>query len=124
MPRLTTQIAQGFTQSKDSKGYVQQYASVAQSSTKSVAPGDKFELKSTFYSGPADPTLLASLATGLKLTVDYGFFWMISSLLARALSIIHLSGLSWGGSLVVLIFLLRLVFYKFAKTSTSQSSYG
>lgn len=116
MPQdLTTQIAQGFTQSKDSKGYVQRYASVAQSSAKSVAPGDKYEVKSTFYSGPADPILLAPLAAGLKLTVDYGFFWMISSLLARALSTIHLSGLGWGGSLVVLIVLLRLVFYKFAK---------
>lgn len=82
-----------------------------------IAPGEKVTEESRFYAGPEDSRRLSSLAKGLELTVDYGWLWFISDILLRALVLIQYYLQSWGGSIIMLVCLVKLAFYKLSESS-------
>jgi YidC/Oxa1 family membrane protein insertase len=60
---------------------------------------------------------MASVATGLELTVDYGIFTIIAKPMFVVLSWIHFVVGNWGWAIVLLTVLIKLVFYKLSETS-------
>jgi len=76
-----------------------------------VAPGTTVELTSSTYIGPKRHDLLAPIAPGMELTVDFGVLWFIAKPLFLTLQFIHdLSG-NWGHAIIILTILLKLLFY-------------
>jgi YidC/Oxa1 family membrane protein insertase len=76
-----------------------------------VAPGTTIELGSSTYIGPKRHDLLAPIAPGFELTVDFGVLWFIAKPLFLTLQFIHdLSG-NWGYAIIILTILLKLLFY-------------
>ncbi|MDC3180634.1 membrane protein insertase YidC [Gammaproteobacteria bacterium] len=117
----STKVAQAYAQDIGEKKITQKALLGAQSSTKVLSPEQKISTRAVLYTGPSDPAVLADLSPGLKLAVDYGFFWIIANLLHKALAGLHYVGLSWGWSLVVLVVVLRLLFYKQAKDQVKHN---
>ena len=71
--------------------------------------------------GPQDPKALVQVEPSLRLTMDYGFFWMFASLLHKGLDLIHMVVPNWAACLVLLTALLRLVFFKSMKEQAIQN---
>ncbi|MEC7030738.1 MAG: membrane protein insertase YidC [Pseudomonadota bacterium] len=105
----------------DDSSYEQQFATQAQSGVKKLQPGESLVDKTTLYVGPQLLPHLVALDQSLKLTMDYGFFWMFASILHKMLAGIHTLVPSWTLSLIVLTALFRLVFYKATKDQTIQA---
>lgn len=82
-----------------------------------IQPGDKAQYSAVLYAGPEVAKNLIDLAPGLDKTIDYGFLWMISSFLFMVLEWIYRFIPSWGWSIIVLTFIIKLVFYKFSEAS-------
>jgi YidC/Oxa1 family membrane protein insertase len=82
-----------------------------------LAPGEKTSQSSVVYAGPEEAKRLAALAKGLELTVDYGWLWFISDLLFQALLFIHSYLGSWGWSIIMITFIVKLAFYKLSEAS-------
>ncbi|MGY6586720.1 MAG: membrane protein insertase YidC [Wenzhouxiangella sp.] len=78
----------------------------------SVDPGERHLFTARLYAGPKLQNRLDEIADGLKLTVDYRWFRVISQPLFWALDKIHSVIGHWGWSIVVLTLLIKLVFYK------------
>ncbi|MCP8352205.1 membrane protein insertase YidC [Candidatus Synchoanobacter obligatus] len=106
---------------EDSATFKQAFASQAVSAKKELRPGDSFSERSTLFVGPQKHDLMAEVDGTLRLTFDYGFFWMFASFLHKALRFIHTFVPSWGWSLVVLIAALRLVFFKSTRDQALQA---
>lgn len=83
----------------------------------SVAPGKSAEKSLTFYVGPEESKRLEALAPGLKLTIDYGFLWMISVAIFWVMQHIHMVVGNWGWSIVLVTLLIKLLFYYPSATS-------
>jgi YidC/Oxa1 family membrane protein insertase len=105
----------------DNENYEQQFATQAVSGTTTLAPGEMLVDKTTLYVGPQLLSNLVVLDQSLKLTMDYGFFWMIASMLHKMLAFIHTVVPSWTLSLIALTAIFRLVFYKSTQDQTQQS---
>ncbi|MEC8881953.1 MAG: membrane protein insertase YidC [Pseudomonadota bacterium] len=91
------------------------FATVGQKVT--LAPGEKTEAESRFYVGPEEAKRLSLLAKGLELTVDYGWLWFISDLLFQSLVFIQHYLHSWGLSIIMLVCVVKLAFYKLSESS-------
>lgn len=76
-----------------------------------VPPGEKLNVKATFYSGPKDVNRLEELAPHLDLTVDYGWLWWIAKPLFHLLDFIHSIIGSWGWSIVGLTLIIKIIFF-------------
>jgi YidC/Oxa1 family membrane protein insertase len=94
-----------------------QYVLDVVSPTYQVEPGGSIELHDTLYIGPKLEDILAPLAKGLELTVDYGYLYFISEPLLWVLKWIHGLIGNWGWSIVILTILIKLAFYKLSETS-------
>ena len=77
-----------------------------------VAPGERYRFSARLYAGPKLQNRLDEIADGLKLTVDYRWFRILSQPLFWALDKIHIVIGHWGWSIVVLTLLIKLLFYK------------
>ncbi|QKK01330.1 MAG: membrane protein insertase YidC [Pseudomonadota bacterium] len=88
------------------------YLLAATSPQVTVAPGGQHRFSARLYAGPKLQNRLDEIAPGLRLTVDYRFFTIISRPLFWALDKIHVVMNHWGWSIVVLTLLIKLVFYK------------
>lgn len=82
-----------------------------------VSPGGKAEFHNRLFIGPKIQQTLETIATGLELTVDYGFLTIIAKPLFKALRIIHGWVGNWGWAIVLLTLLIKLVFYKLSEMS-------
>lgn len=82
-----------------------------------LAPGESTSATSRLYIGPEKAKLLAPLAKGLELTVDYGWLWFISDLLFQALVLIYGYLGSWGWSIIMVTCIVKLLFYKLSEAS-------
>jgi len=78
----------------------------------SVEPGQDHAFVARLYAGPKLQNRLDEVAEGLKLTVDYRWFRVLSQPLFWALDKIHIVIGHWGWSIVVLTLLIKLLFYK------------
>ncbi|WP_440996680.1 membrane protein insertase YidC [Arhodomonas sp. SL1] len=83
----------------------------------SVAPGGEATYSSQLFIGPKDQDRLAAIAEGLELTVDYGWFTVLSKPLFIALDWIHGVVGNWGWAIIILTLGIKAVFYKLSETS-------
>jgi len=77
-----------------------------------VPDGQNHTFVARLYAGPKLQNRLDEIADGLKLSVDYRWFRILSQPLFWALDKIHIVINHWGWSIVVLTLLIKLVFYK------------
>ena len=81
------------------------------SPTLQLDPGQRGELTGELYIGPKVQSVLAQLAEGLELTVDYGVLWFLAKPLFWCLERLHgLTG-NWGWSIILVTILLKILFY-------------
>ena len=76
-----------------------------------IAPGATAAVDARLFIGPQDEKLLESIAPGLELVKDYGFFTILSKPLYWLLDKLHGFIGNWGWSIVALVFLLKILFY-------------
>ena len=105
------------TTDQDNTGYrnLFNFSTVGQKVT--LSPGETISASSQLYVGPEKAKLLAPLAKGLELTVDYGWLWFISDLLFQGLVFIHSYLGSWGWSIIMITLIVKLMFYKLSEAS-------
>lgn len=82
-----------------------------------VAPGQSGTLSSQLYIGPEVQKVLADIAPGLELTIDYGVLTFLAEPLFWLLDKIHSLVGNWGVAIILLTILIKLVFYKLSETS-------
>jgi len=88
-----------------------------------AAPGAKISAETKLYTGPAIADLLEKTAPGLKLTIDYGWFWFISDIIFWMMQKIHDVVGNWGWSIVLVTVIIKLLFYQLsAKSFRSMSA--
>jgi len=88
------------------------YVVAATSPQITVPSGERQLFTARLYAGPKLQNRLDEIAEGLKLTVDYRWFRILSQPLFWALDKIHVVIQHWGWSIVVLTLLIKLLFYK------------
>ncbi len=76
-----------------------------------VAPGQTGAADSRLFVGPQEEKVLESVAPGLELVKDYGFFTILSKPLYWLLDKLHGFIGNWGWSIVALVVLLKIAFY-------------
>ena len=76
-----------------------------------VEPGATRTADTRLFVGPQDEKLLESIAPGLELVKDYGFFTILSKPLYWLLDKLHGFIGNWGWSIVALVVLLKILFY-------------
>ena len=76
-----------------------------------VEPGATRATDTRLFVGPQDEKLLESIAPGLELVKDYGFFTILSKPLYWLLDKLHGFIGNWGWSIVALVVLLKILFY-------------
>ena len=76
-----------------------------------IAPGATAAVDTRLFIGPQDEKLLESIAPGLELVKDYGFFTILSKPLYWLLDKLHGVIGNWGWAIVALVFLLKILFY-------------
>jgi len=82
-----------------------------------VPAGGSEVLGGSFYVGPKNQEVLAGLADGLDLTVDYGFLWFIAQPLFTALTFIHNEVNNWGIAIILLTVLVKTLLYPLSAAS-------
>ncbi len=82
-----------------------------------VEPGQSGILSSSVYIGPEKQDILAEIAPGLELTIDYGVLTILAEPLFWLLDKIHSIVGNWGVAIILLTVLIKLVFYKLSETS-------
>ncbi len=76
-----------------------------------IAPGASGAIDVPLYVGPQDQAMLASLAKGLDLTVDYGIFTVIAAPLFWLLKWLHGIIGNWGWAIIAMTILIKSAFY-------------
>lgn len=82
-----------------------------------IPAGQSGELKSQLYIGPELQDVLADIAPGLELTIDYGVLTFLAEPIFWLLKQIHNLVGNWGVAIILLTILIKLVFYKLSETS-------
>lgn len=89
----------------------------------SAAPGATVTAESKLYTGPTIADQLDKVAPSLKLTIDYGIFWPISSTIFWMMQQIYNVVGNWGWSIVLVTVIIKLLFYHLsAKSYRSMSA--
>ena len=76
-----------------------------------IAPGATGEVRVPLYVGPQEQDVLAKLAKGLDLVVDYGIFTVIAAPLFWLLKWLHGMVGNWGWAIVLLTIIIKSAFY-------------
>lgn len=87
-----------------------------------AAPATKITTESKLYTGPAIASDLEKTAPGLKLTIDYGWFWFISGIIFWLMEKIHHVVGNWGWSIVIVTIIIKLLFYQLSAKSYRSMS--
>ncbi|BBP47125.1 membrane protein insertase YidC [Thiosulfatimonas sediminis] len=82
-----------------------------------VPAGESGQLSSQLYIGPELQDVLAEIAPGLELTIDYGILTFLAEPIFWLLKQIHNLVGNWGVAIILLTILIKLVFYKLSETS-------
>lgn len=80
-----------------------------------VAVNGEGQLSSQLYMGPKTQSVLAAIAPGLDLTVDYGFLWMISQPLFSLLTWIQGIVINWGLAIICVTIVVKGAMYWLTK---------
>ncbi|MDA0706408.1 MAG: membrane protein insertase YidC [Proteobacteria bacterium] len=84
---------------------------------RTVEPGTSHTFKTTLFVGPKLQAQLEQIDKKLKLVVDYGWLTPISQPLFWLLSLAYGVVANWGGSIILITILIKLVFYKLTESS-------
>lgn len=87
-----------------------------------VAPNTKATTEAKLYAGPTVAKELEKAAPGLKLTVDYGWFWFISIIIFWMMQKIYDVVGNWGWSIVLVTIVIKLMFYHLSAKSYRSMS--
>ncbi len=87
-----------------------------------VAPGQTLTIQSKLYAGPAIADDLEKVASSLKLTIDYGWFWFISGIIFWMMQHIYNVVGNWGWSIVLVTVVIKLMFYHLSAKSYRSMS--
>jgi YidC/Oxa1 family membrane protein insertase len=79
--------------------------------------GASVTVNSQLFSGPQDQQVLAALAPGLDLVVDYGWLTMLAKPLFWLLQLFHGWTANWGWAIILLTVLVKAVFYPLSAAS-------
>lgn len=82
-----------------------------------VAPGAKASIESKLYTGPAIANDLEKAAPGLKLTIDYGWFWFFSNIIFWLMQHIYDVVGNWGVAIILVTVIIKLLFYQLSAKS-------
>jgi YidC/Oxa1 family membrane protein insertase len=82
-----------------------------------IASGAQVRFDSQLYVGPQDQDVLAAIAPGLELSVDYGWLTLIAKPVHWFLSFLHGFIPNWGWSIVALTLIVKLVFFPLTAAS-------
>jgi len=82
-----------------------------------IAPGQTKTIGASFYAGPKDQYRLEEIATGLELTVDYGFLWWLAQPLFFMLTGIHSFVGNWGLAIIGLTIIVKSCLYPLSAAS-------
>ena len=82
-----------------------------------VPAGASGSRKVSFYLGPKDQKRLEQIATGLNLTVDYGFLWWLAQPLFYLLTFIHGFVNNWGVAIIFLTIIVKSLLYPLSAAS-------
>ena len=83
----------------------------------SVAPGAAATKQSTLYIGPQNQNVLAAIAPGLDLVVDYGWLTFLAKPIYWLLEFLHGIVGNWGWAIVLLTVLIKAAFYPLSAAS-------
>ena len=83
----------------------------------SLADGGAHTFSSGFVAGPKLQEELAEMATGLDLSVDYGWLTILAQPIFWLLKQIQSVVINWGWSIILLTILIKLAFFKLSETS-------
>lgn len=83
----------------------------------SIAPGSAHTFEDRLFIGPKLQNMLADIAPGLDLAVDYGWLTVIAKPIFWLLTTIHSLVGNWGWSIIFLTILIKAAFYKLSETS-------
>jgi YidC/Oxa1 family membrane protein insertase len=87
-----------------------------------AAPHSHIAAEAKLYAGPALADNLERAAPGLKLTVDYGWFWFISGIIFWMMQKIYDVLGNWGWSIVIVTVIIKLLFYQLSAKSYRSMS--
>lgn len=80
-----------------------------------IAVNAESQISSQLYMGPKTQSVLAAIAPGLDLTVDYGFLWMISQPLFSLLTWIQSIVINWGLAIICVTIVVKGAMYWLTK---------
>lgn len=80
-----------------------------------IAASGEDTISSQLYMGPKTQSVLAAIAPGLDLTVDYGFLWMISQPLFSLLTWIQGIVINWGFAIICVTIVVKGAMYWLTK---------
>jgi len=78
---------------------------------KEIDPGTKQTVEASLFVGPQDQKLLATIAPGLDLSVDYGIFAVFAKPLFWLLQFLYGIVQNWGWAIVLLTLVVKLAFF-------------
>lgn len=81
----------------------------------SVPAGESASSDARLYIGPKLQSTLNDVAPGLGLTIDYGIFTFLSEPLHWVLAKLHSFTGNWGFAIILLVLLIKAVFYKLSE---------
>ena len=93
------------------------YSSGVLTQLPTIQSGEKKEFSTKLYSGPQIQEELEKAAPGLSYTVDYGWLTFIASPLFMVLHWIHKLVNNWGGAIILLTVLIKILFYPLSAAS-------
>ena len=82
-----------------------------------VKPGQTGKAGAILYIGPKNQEVLAKLADGLNLTIDYGILWWFAKPLFELLKLLHSILGNWGWSIIALTVIVKAVFFPLSAAS-------
>lgn len=82
-----------------------------------IEPGQRLEVRSRLFAGPAEEQMLERIAPGLELVKDYGWMTLIAKPLFWLLEKIHSLLGNWGWSIIVLTLLIKAAFFPLSAAS-------
>lgn len=87
-----------------------------------IAPGATASAEAKLFAGPAIADKLEKAAPGLKLTIDYGWFWFISDIIFWLMQKIHDVVGNWGWSIVLVTVIIKILFFHLSAKSYRSMS--
>jgi YidC/Oxa1 family membrane protein insertase len=85
--------------------------------TLNVLPGQTVQTGASLFIGPEDTSLLKTIAPHLELTIDYGWFWIISQGLFWVMDQFFKLFGNWGVAIILTTVLVKILFYKLSEKS-------